>query len=87
MNKNIVKGPTRIKRQFFRLRVRPSKAPAKSTSITLLVLGPTQAIRSKAMSRPKLKFISGAATALVADSCPSAHPLNCNILGPWEHGT
>ncbi len=46
MNKNIVKGPTRIKRQFFRLRVRPSKAPAKSTSTMLLMLDRSELIGS-----------------------------------------
>jgi len=49
MDKNI------IKETMLSLRVQPSKAPAKSTSTNLLMLGSTEANRSKAMSRPRPK--------------------------------
>ena len=49
MDKNI------IKETMLSLEVRPSKAPAKSTSTTLLMLGSTEANLSKAMSKPRRK--------------------------------
>ena len=49
MDKNIIKETT------LSLEGRPSKAPAKSTSTTLLMLGSTEANRSKTISRPRPK--------------------------------
>ena len=71
--KHVTMDKSRSKRQMLSLEG-PSKAPAKSTSTTLLMLGSTESNRSKAMSRPRPKSLVLEAQTIPSTITPISWP-------------